>query len=296
MTEDDWREHRRKGIGGSDAAAALGQSKWKSQLQLYMEKRGEYEPTIRNPEAVYWGKSLEEPIAVRFQELNPDVEIRRVQAILVHPEHDFMLANIDREIVCPTGNGVLEIKTANAYLADKWEGEDVPIDYVLQVQHYLAVTGYKFAWVCCLIGGQRYVQRYIERDEAIIESLCQGEAAFWRCVQEGTPPVWDGSEASEAFLSVLHPTPEEGKVVALSDELLEVAAKYAELDARYKEYGKLVSGIEKERNACKEILVSALGDAEFGSVGQYRIGYKLVTRKESYSPASSFRRFSFKAA
>lgn len=296
MTEDDWQAFRRRGIGGSDAAAALGVSRWKSKRQLYMEKRGEYDPIVHNSEAVYWGKTLEGPVANRFAELNPDVEIRPVQAILVHPEIDYMFANIDREIVCPTGNGVLEIKTANARQDKYWEGEDVPADYIYQVQHYLAVTGYKFAWIACLLGGQQYIQRYIERDDALIEMICRGEAEFWKCVKDGTPPEWDGSEASEAFLKKLYSEPEKGKMVELPDAVLPIAQEYEDLKRRHKEYSDLAASFEKELNARKEILCEALGDAEIGTVGNYTISSKLTHRRETVMAATSYRRFSFKAA
>lgn len=296
MTEDDWQAFRRRGIGGSDAAAALGVSKWKSKRQLYMEKMGEYDPVIRNSEAIYWGKTLEAPIAQRFAELNPDVEIRPVQAILVHPEIDYMFANIDREIVCPTGNGVLEIKTANARQDKYWEGEDVPADYIYQVQHYLAVTGYKFAWIACLLGGQQYIQRYIERDEALIDMIYKGEAEFWEYVMTQTPPEWDGSEASEAFMKKLAPEPEKGKQIVLPDEMLAVAREYEDLKKRHKEYADIAATFEQEMNARKEALCEALGDAEIGTVGNYTISSKLTHRKECYVAATSYRRFSFKAA
>lgn len=295
MTEDDWREHRKAGIGGSDAAAAVGLSRWKSRRQLAMEKLGLYEPVIHNQDAVYWGKALEPLVANRFAEENPDLVIRPVDAILVHPEIDYMFANLDREIVCPTGNGVLEIKTANTYLADKWHGEDVPVDYVLQVQHYLAVTGYSFAWVACLIGGQDYVQRYIERDDDIIQMLYQKEKEFWDIVQSNQLPDWDGTAASERFLKELSlEKVEADKTIELSSEMGSVAKTYVALDKQYKEYSNILNGIEAQRNACKETLINALDDAEVGVVDGYTISAKLFQRRETVTPAYSYRRFALK--
>lgn len=38
-----WLEFRKEGIGGSDAAAIVGLSKWKSPYQLWLEKTGQVE-------------------------------------------------------------------------------------------------------------------------------------------------------------------------------------------------------------------------------------------------------------
>ena len=35
-----WLEERRKGIGGSDVAAIMGLSPWKTAYQVYQDKRG----------------------------------------------------------------------------------------------------------------------------------------------------------------------------------------------------------------------------------------------------------------
>lgn len=41
MTEDQWLEARRAGIGGSDAAAIAGLSKWKTPMSVYLDKLGQ---------------------------------------------------------------------------------------------------------------------------------------------------------------------------------------------------------------------------------------------------------------
>ena len=44
LTDEQFHEIRRSGIGGSDIAAALGLSKWKTPWALYHSKRGEIAP------------------------------------------------------------------------------------------------------------------------------------------------------------------------------------------------------------------------------------------------------------
>ena len=40
LTEEEWLSWRRRGIGGSDAAAVMGQSPFCTKRDLYYDKRG----------------------------------------------------------------------------------------------------------------------------------------------------------------------------------------------------------------------------------------------------------------
>ena len=41
----------------------------------------------------------------------------------------------------------------------EWEDEEVPAAYLLQCQHYMAVTGYEAWWIAVLIGGNKFVHK-----------------------------------------------------------------------------------------------------------------------------------------
>lgn len=138
MSRNDWLEHRRHGIGGSDAAVIMGVSPWKSLMDLWLEKTGQYVEGI-DSESMYWGRVLEDVIAKEFAIRNK-LKIRRVNAILQHPDHPYMIANVDRVIVGRKEG--LEIKTGHEFSSQHWEN-GVPAYYYAQVQHYMAVTGFK---------------------------------------------------------------------------------------------------------------------------------------------------------
>ena len=55
---EDWLEYRKQGIGGSDAAVACGISRYKSPVELWLEKTGQL-PNQEAGEAAYWGTQLE---------------------------------------------------------------------------------------------------------------------------------------------------------------------------------------------------------------------------------------------
>lgn len=175
---------RQRGIGGSDAPVILGVSKWRSPLDLYLEKRGEGTPTIETP-AMRWGVALE-PV-VRQAYCDETGEIVRVPGgMLLHPDYPWMIAHVDG--ITDSGR-VFEAKTART--AEGW-GEpgtdEVPDAYLVQVQHYLAVTGLAVADVAVLIGGSDFRRYEVPADLELRATLIEHEEAFWRRVQNADPP------------------------------------------------------------------------------------------------------------
>lgn len=166
-------------------------------------------------EAVLWGIELE-PVLAQVYAKRTGFRVRRVNAVLQHPEQPFMLANLDREVVGhPDGPGILEIKTASYHSAPQWE-EGVPVAYQCQVLHQLAVTGHAWAEVAVLIGGQDFRIYRIERDEEKLQDLTEREAQFWQMVQQDQQPEPDGSSDAANALSWLFPR-DDGQTVDLSD-------------------------------------------------------------------------------
>lgn len=179
----DWLAARRTGIGGSDVAPILGLSKWRSPLDVYMDKRGEA-PEQPDNEAMLWGRALEPVIRQQYAE-RTGLEVMQPVGILTHPQHAFMLANVDGIAGCK----VLEIKTART--AQGWGepgSDEIPDAYALQVQHYMAVTGLDAADVAVLIGGSDFRIYTVPADAALQADMIAAEAEFWQRVQTGTPP------------------------------------------------------------------------------------------------------------
>src|SRR5690606_17643309 len=78
--------------------------------------------------------------------------------------------------------------------------------YIVQVQHYMAVTGAKAWWLAVLIGGQRFVHKRIERDDELIQQLIEIERDFWENhVLANVPPELDGSPASTELVKRMYP-------------------------------------------------------------------------------------------
>jgi putative phage-type endonuclease len=201
LDRTQWLEVRQGGIGSSDAATAVGLNPYKSPLELWMEKTGRVAPEAESPgmdDPRYWGTLLEPFVADSYQQ-KTGRKVRRINAVLQHPTFNFMLANIDREVIgCPDVQ-ILECKTAGEFGSRLWR-DGVPEYVQLQVQHQLAVTNKQAADVAVLLCGQELEIHRIERDDDLIARLILLETNFWESVEQDIEPPADGSESSARAL------------------------------------------------------------------------------------------------
>ncbi|MEV2910783.1 lambda-exonuclease family protein [Paenibacillus larvae] len=194
LSHEDWLEWRRKGIGGSDVAAICGMSRYRSPMEVYLDKLGELPPIEDNPK-MKAGRMLEGVVADWFSEETGKKVCKR-NFIFQHPEHKFMFANIDRWV--PGENAGLECKTTSEYGRKDWSGSDqptdfmeAPVEYILQCNHYMAVMGADRWYMAVLIGGWDFQWCVIERDESIIQMLIEKEREFWQThVLNKVPPAY----------------------------------------------------------------------------------------------------------
>ncbi|PUA19504.1 YqaJ viral recombinase family protein [Glaciimonas sp. PCH181] len=208
LSRDDWLSVRKRGLGSSDAGAAVGLNPYQSQLELWMIKTGrdgnlpKIDPNDETS-PLYWGTLLE-PIVAAHYTRRTGHRVRKINAVLQHPEFPWMLANIDREVTGAADVQILECKTAGEFGARLWK-DGVPEYVQLQVQHQLAVTHKAAADVCVLVCGQEIRIYRIERDDALIARLIALEQQFWHYVESDTPPPADGSDSADTALRCLYP-------------------------------------------------------------------------------------------
>ena len=267
LQREDWLEVRRTGIGSSDAAAAVGLNPYQSQLELWMQKTGKADllPAVDpsdDSSPMFWGSLLEPIVAAHYTKRTGN-KVRRVNAVLQHPEHPWMLANVDREVVGASDVQLLECKTAGIHGARLWR-DGVPEYVQLQVMHQLAVTGHQAADVAVLVGGQELRIFRIERDEALIARLIALEHAFWDMVQNGTTPPGDGSESSEKALRCLYPFDTGNQVDLSEDEALnatfeELLQARMQLDATQKREARLRQHIQIHMGEASKALFACGG-------------------------------------
>ena len=302
MSYEDWLEHRKLGIGGSDASVVCGINKYKSPVELWMDKTGQLPPQEAG-EAAYWGTQLESIVRDEFTK-RTGIEVTKPTVLLQSEEHPFMLANLDGTCeVLDVGTCIFEAKTASAYKAGEWE-DTIPDEYQLQIQHYMAVTGYAGAYIAVLIGGNTFRWKFVERDEELISMLIELESAFWNHVQDCTPPPLDGSDAAKKFLSERFPSSKPQSQIVLPDTA-------ADLLAQYDEACEELEIVTEKKQQAENLLKEMMGSNEVGTAGGRIITWKSVFQErldgktlkaehpalcKKYTNKTSYRRFEIKTA
>lgn len=273
LSRAEWLASRKKGIGSSDAAAAIGLSPYKSQLALWLEKTGRDQALANDGEEnsdtpMAWGTILEPIVAAQYAR-RTGRRVRRVNAVLQHPDPElsWMLANIDREIVGDAEVQVLECKTAGLHSAKHWR-DQVPEYVQLQVQHQLAVTGKQCADVAVLVAGQKLDIFRIERDDTLIARLIRLERQFWRYVETDVPPPADGSESAAAALRALFPE-DSGETLDFTHDVV-LSAKFSDLQ-QVKRQQEQLKGLEGE---LKNTIQQAMGAATTAVFETGRVSWK----------------------
>ena len=267
MSHEDWLEMRKAGIGGSDCAAAVGLSRWKSPFKLWSEKTDRIVPS-KAGEAAYWGSVMEPILRAEVAKRMPEAEVRECPFFLRSKEHPYMLANIDGYIHENGSFSVLEIKTANAFAAVQDWQNGLPIEYYCQVMHYMAVTGMNNAYVAVLLGGNNFVIQKIDRDEDMIQHIIQMEEHFWyEYMLKDTPP-----EATAKDNEVL------GQLYLKSEEkAVEMPTTARDILTDYEKACQDLAAAKEAKEQAEAKLKMMLADAEVGIIDGYKISWKNVS-------------------
>lgn len=262
---DKWLAERKKGIGGSDVAAILGVSKWKSAYTLWAEKTGLIEAEdISDKEVVYWGNQLEDLVAKEFTS-RTGKRVRR-QGMIRRKNMHFALADVDRLV--DGENSIVECKTTSAYNKEEWVDDELPDAYYVQVQWYMFVGDYEKCYICCLVGGNHYVYKEVPRnDEFINEQMVPAVMHFWSMVESNSAPAPDGSESSSETIKAVYGTSEPGLQIALPSEAENLLKQLEDV----KQTEKIVA---QNKTEIENKLKNLLGTAEVGTIGDKKVTWK----------------------
>lgn len=186
-----WLMWRKGGIGGSDAAAIIGEDEYKTPLDVYADKTSD-QISDEQSLACKRGTKMEPLVAEEYVEATGN-RIRR-QPSRVHPDHPFLRCSMDYQVAStddrPTG--LLECKTANSFVFSKIRLNGLPMRYWVQVQHNLMVCGYSWGAIAILQpDSYEFLTFEIERDDEFCSTLLQREIEFWQLVESRTPPSID---------------------------------------------------------------------------------------------------------
>ncbi len=300
LSHEEWLNLRKRGIGGSDAAAVCGLNRWRGPLDVYLDKTSTHQEEIDN-DSMYWGRIMEPVLRKEFSK-RIDLKVEEVPFMFCYKEYPFMLANIDGIVHEADGSvSLLEIKTANGYAAKDWEN-GLPQEYYIQIQHYLAVCDLQKAYICVLIGGNDFRYEVIDRDEETIQMLIAMESSFWNehIIGKNPPPA---DCTSSNALNSLYPE-SNGTIIILPDEADKLISSIEEIK-------QMEDDLKEGKAEAENRLKSIMKDAECGKTPSgYTVRWKnsitnrLDTTKlkadepelvSKYTKATSYRRFSITA-
>lgn len=189
------------GIGASEAAAAIGESRRKSRIDLWREKTGRKEPEdLSGVEEVQRGIRMEGAVRAVFAANHPELIVtHHPYDILYQSERPWLFATLDGET---TDNdihheqGILECKVVTPRTKEDWkEWENgVPGEYYRQILHQHLATGRTKIWLAAFLfqknGDILYREYTFHPADIMIDAqiVLDGEKLFMEYVQEDAPP------------------------------------------------------------------------------------------------------------
>lgn len=241
-------------LGGSEVAAALGESPWTTPFQLWLVKTGRREPIISTP-VMELGHLLEPMIAEKFTDTT-GLKLRNISEPYQHPEHSFLRGNIDRQICSSDKHnspGVLEIKSTTSYRL-KNEAGLYPEEWNFQIQHYLMLTCYRYAYLVIFERdtGIFHDPIYIERDEPFIEENTKRLIQWWTLhIEKDIAP----DPVNNEDLMILYPDAKDGSVVEATPQVYDLYEELVKVRNR-------INDLVLEKDALEVLLKQELGDSE----------------------------------
>jgi putative phage-type endonuclease len=259
--EAHWLEMRKRDVTSTESAALFGMSPYTTHFELWHAKKSGLAREFKTNERMKWGNRLEAAIAHGIAEeqgweIKPLKEYMRDPEARIGSSFDFVITNL------PGGPVHLEIKNVD-YLAfrDGWiehddGGIEAPEHIEMQVQHQMAVSGFKRAFIGAFIAGNRGVVIERERDEPVIAAIKAKVAEFWRTVDAGEEPAAVMPGDAEAVIR-LNQYAQPGKLVDASGD-----ANIAALVLEYKRLSADEAKAKEDKEVVKADLLKAIGDAE----------------------------------
>lgn len=299
MAREEWLRLRKTGLGGSDAGAVCGMNPYSGSMKVFRDKMCE-EIEEQDSEVLRQGRDLEDYVAQRFMEAS-GLKVRRSNYMYRSKEYPFMIADVDR-LVAGEDAG-LECKTVSAYNADKWKDGNIPLHYIIQCYHYMAVLNKKVWYIAAVILGQGFIWKKLVWDDSLIAAVVKIEKDFWnRYVRNGIMPSPDGSKVCDKIIAKYFSHAEKQRSMELVgfDEKLkrrdEILGMIAELETEQKRIEQEVKLLMKEN----ELAVSGKYHVSWSSVDTARLDTKRLRQEkpevyQDYTKISSSRRFIVKA-
>ena len=250
-------KNRELSIGGSDIGAILGLSKFRTPLEVWMEKTGK-EARQLDSLPLRFGSFAEEFVASEYSRVTR-YELLHDESIYIHPTHPMMSAHVDRFIL---GNGLnkpatrlLECKTANPFARGEWgePGTDqVPMSYLCQCIWYMAITGIAQCDLAVLFGNSDFRIYEVARDLELEALVIEKALHFWNeyVLKDIAPPA-----QTEGDYQALFKKSDPSKTI-------EANPKTVELIRQLQSLGKQSGDMDERITQLKQHIMNEMKEAE----------------------------------
>ena len=286
ISEEDWLDYRRRGIGGSDVSAIFGTSPFRTARDLYYDKLNiaSVEDDEGNWVAMEMGHLLE-PLVAKIFERKTGYRVYQIKKMFQHPQYPWMLADVDYFVELPDGTtAILEIKTTNYNARDNWwmnGKETVPVYYESQGRHYMAVTDLDRCFFCCLYGNneEEVIIREVKRDFEYEAEMVFLEQYFWENhVQRHVPPPYTESGALiiESARKHFGPADKNAPAVALDLDMTAKLMQYLRLLDEKKNAEVYSKEIDKDIQRLKALLIAEMGTSCTAVCEQEGVNYTVT--------------------
>jgi putative phage-type endonuclease len=252
------KQQRQKWIGGSDVAAILGMSSYRTAYDVWLEKTGQDPGEQGESAPADAGSRFEPAVLDKFSESHGPLE-RKVH--LIAEGLGFPLAvNLDARHIAE--RAPVEAKTSGLFgpLDPEWgdEGTDeIPQGYILQCQAEIVCAKSELCYVPAFLGGRGFVTEppfLVRRNKELIQLMLDRLGNFWNGhVLKDIPP--EDSLPTLEIVKRIRRIPESS--VQIDPEIMQ-----RWLDAKAK-----TDAAEEWEKQCKAAILAALGKAEGGMGG-----------------------------
>lgn len=220
---------RQRYLGGSDVAAILGISPWRTPLDAYLDKVEGKRPDDPAKAQIFRRGARMEPYILDLLTEEHGIHIVNRGQRYLDQQHDFIAAEIDAESA--SGENI-EVKTANQFAAKNWGEQftdEIPVYYTAQAMHGMMVREAPATIFPVLIGSDDFRVYRVERDDETIAAIRAKEVEFWDRVQRrDPPPATTVSDVMRLFER------DAGTGIEADDDILEVFNRLKEIKKRIK--------------------------------------------------------------
>lgn len=252
----EWHAARRLSIGASEIAIVLGESPWRSRLDLYYEKTSDQPREHEDSEHMLWGRLLEGAILDEVAR-RAGVEVTLRGPSLRSVAHPWATATPDG--LTAAGEPVEVKNLSGGYDADDWDA-GIPRHYYLQCQHQMMVTGARRCLFAALVWGRKLVWEWVPRDDDEIRRIVVAGSEFWRRVTELDEPPPDGHPRERGALAAR--ATEDAEVELYVDDVEPYLFEWESFKAQQRDLEKELKETKAKVASCENQIAQAMGPAQ----------------------------------